>query len=48
MGEQDGAVGEMRRTVDAGEALIATWAQVSCKNFSVYLCVVRSSLIFYV
>jgi hypothetical protein len=46
MGERDGAVGEMRRTVDAGEALVATWAQVSCKNCLVYLCVVCSGLIF--
>ena len=29
MGERLGAVGEMNRTVAAGDALIATWAQES-------------------
>ena len=47
MGERDGSVGEMRRTVDAGEALVATWAQASAKNYSVYLFLFRSSLMFY-
>jgi hypothetical protein len=38
MGERNGAVGEMRRTVAAGNVLIATWAQVAYVPSNYYSC----------